>query len=288
MRFDTDWKDYQLIAMGNGRKLENFGGVILLRPDPQIIWREPFDLENYSGLNAIYERHEEGGRWELLKPTPPNFNVHWHDLVFSLKLMGFKHTGIFPEQSYNWSKMMKLIKKANRPISVLNLFAYTGGASVACAYAGGRVCHVDAAKAMCERAGANARLSGVESMPMRYIIDDCVKFVERELRRGNKYDAIIMDPPAYGRGPRGEMWKLEDKIFEFVELASGLFSDNPLFSLINSYTTGLQPTVMYNILEIVLKNRPHQIDSYELGIPDQTDNIVLPCGASAFATFEGD
>ncbi len=287
MNYSKEWKDYRVIATGNGYKLEDFGGVILLRPDPQIIWNEPFDMRAYKGLHAVYERSSSGGgEWHKLRPIPDEFNVHWRDLKFSLKLMGFKHTGIFPEQAYNWGRMIDLIKNAGREIKVLNLFAYTGGATVACASAGAKVTHVDAAKAMCERAGVNAKLSGQKDKPIRYIVDDCFKFVEREIRRGNRYDAIIMDPPSYGRGPRGEMWKIENKLFELVELTSKVLSDDPLFYLINSYTTGLQPSVMSNVLELVFSDRAHFVDAYEIGLPTEQKNIILPCGASAMLEFE--
>ena len=286
MNYTKEWKDYKVIATGNGYKLEDFGGIILLRPDPQIIWNAPFDMRAYKGLHAVYERSSTGGgEWIKLKPIPDEFNIHWRDLKFSLKLMGFKHTGVFPEQAYNWGKMQELIKGANREIKVLNLFAYTGGATIACASAGAKVTHVDAAKAMCERAGVNARISGLKDKPIRYIVDDCFKFVEREIRRGNKYDAIIMDPPSYGRGPRGEMWKIENKLYELVELTSKVLSDEPLFYLINSYTTGLQPSVMSNVLELVFGNTEHICNSYEIGLPTEQKNIILPCGASAMLEF---
>ncbi len=286
MNYTKEWKDYKVIATGNGYKLEDFGGIILLRPDPQIIWNAPFDMRAYKGLHAVYERSSTGGgEWIKLKPIPDEFNIHWRELKFSLKLMGFKHTGVFPEQAYNWGKMQELIKGANREIKVLNLFAYTGGATIACASAGAKVTHVDAAKAMCERAGVNARISGLKDKPIRYIVDDCFKFVEREIRRGNKYDAIIMDPPSYGRGPRGEMWKIENKLYELVELTSKVLSDDPLFYLINSYTTGLQPSVMSNVLELVFGNTEHICNSYEIGLPTEQKNIILPCGASAMLEF---
>lgn len=286
MNYTKEWKDYKVIATGNGYKLEDFGGIILLRPDPQIIWNAPFDMRAYKGLHAVYERSSTGGgEWIKLKPIPDEFNIHWRDLKFSLKLMGFKHTGVFPEQAYNWGKMQELIKGAGREIKVLNLFAYTGGATIACASAGAKVTHVDAAKAMCERAGVNAKISGLKDKPIRYIVDDCFKFVEREIRRGNKYDAIIMDPPSYGRGPRGEMWKIENKLYELVELTSKVLSDEPLFYLINSYTTGLQPSVMSNVLELVFGNTEHICNSYEIGLPTEQKNIILPCGASAMLEF---
>lgn len=286
MNYSKEWKDYKVIATGNGYKLEDFGGIILLRPDPQIIWKEPFDMRSYKGLHAVYERSSTGGgEWHKLRPIPEEFNVNWRNLKFSLKLMGFKHTGVFPEQAYNWGRMIDLIQNAGREIRVLNLFAYTGGATIACASAGAQVTHVDAAKAMCERAGVNAKLSGLKDKPIRYIVDDCFKFVEREIRRGKKYDAIIMDPPSYGRGPRGEMWKIENKIYELVELTSKVLSDDPLFYLINSYTTGLQPSVMRNVLELVFGEKPHFTDAYEIGLPTEQKNIILPCGASAMLEF---
>ena len=286
MKFSTEWKDYKVIATGNGYKLEDFGGITLLRPDPQIIWNEPYDMRSYKGLHAVYERSSSGGgEWHKLRKVPDEFTVSWRNLKFSLKLMGFKHTGVFPEQAYNWGVMTDLIENAGREIKVLNLFAYTGGATIACAAAGAKVTHVDAAKAMCERAGVNARLSGLQDKPIRYIVDDCFKFVEREIRRGNKYDAIIMDPPSYGRGPRGEMWKIENKLFELVELTSRVMSDNPLFYLINSYTTGLQPSVMSNVLELVFGNTEHFTEAYEIGLPTEQKNIILPCGASAMLKF---
>lgn len=286
MRYNDEWKDYKVIATGGGYKLEDFGGIVLLRPDPQIIWKESTDMRAYKGLNAVYERSSSGGgEWITYKKVPEEFFVNWRGLKFSLKLMGFKHTGVFPEQAYNWARIIEIISGANRPVSVLNLFAYTGGATLAAASAGAKVTHVDAAKAMCERAGKNAALSGLRDKPIRYIVEDCVKFVEREIRRGVKYDAVIMDPPSYGRGPKGEMWKLEDKIYELVELTKNVMSDQPLFYLINSYTTGLQPTVMKNILEIIFGGLAHESDAYEIGLPTGEKNIILPCGAAAFMKF---
>lgn len=286
IKTNNEWKNYRVIATGDGYKLEDFGGVILLRPDPQIIWRPPFNLTEYKGINAHYARSSAGGgEWTTLKKTVEEFYVEWRGLRFALKLMGFKHTGIFPEQAVNWDSMIKDIKGAGRPISVLNLFAYTGGATLAAASAGASVTHVDAAKAMCERAGLNAKLSNLQSAPIRYIVDDCVKFCEKELRRGKRYDAVIMDPPSYGRGPKGEMWKLEDKIYDLVELTRGLLSDKPLFYLINSYTTGLQPTVMKNVIDTVFKEIPRTTEAYEVGIDTLDKNIILPCGCSAYAKF---
>ncbi len=284
MKVNTEWKDYRLIATGNGQKLEKIAGYTFLRPDPQVIWQPVFSLEEYPNLTAVYHRSSTGGgEWERRGKINERFNVHWRDLTFELKLMNFKHIGIFPEQAVNWDRMISEIKGAGREIRVLNLFGYTGGATVACLKAGAHVCHVDAAKAMCEMAKTNAELSGVDITLARFIVDDCVKFVEREIRRGKKYDAIIMDPPAYGRGPRGEMWKLEDKIYDLVELTTGVLSDHPLFYLINSYTTGLQPTVMKNIIDRVI-TIPHNTDADEIGLQGE-DGLVLPCGCSAFAYF---
>lgn len=283
MLLAPDWKDYQVIATGDGEKLERWGDLILLRPDPQVIWHAKKPLRSYPGITAIYERSSTGGGfWKYNKPVPDDFVIGWRDLKFKLKLMGFKHTGLFPEQAVNWSRMMDLIKNAGREISVLNLFGYTGAASVACVKAGAKVCHVDGAKAMVERAGDNLRLSGLED-GMRYIIDDCFKFCEREKKRGRKYDAIILDPPSFGRGPNGEKWKIEEGISELCELVSDLLSDNPLFVCLNSYTTGLQPTVMANILKLTLPETA-KIEADEIGIPTD-EGLVLPQGCTAFATF---
>lgn len=286
MKICNGWKNYKLIATGNGMKLENFDGVILLRPDPQVIWEAPFDLYAYKGLNAVYERSSNGGgSWTIKKNPPSEFILQWRNLKFDLKLMGFKHTGVFPEQAVNWNRMTGEIQSTKREIKVLNLFAYTGGATMACASAGARVCHVDAAKAMCEKAKQNVVLSGLDNTLTRFIVDDCGKFVEREIKRGNTYDAVIMDPPSYGRGTNGEMWKLEDNIFNLVKLTKNVLGDKPLFYLINSYTTGLQPSVMKNILDIVFKSAAHEVDADEIGIAGE-DGIVLPCGCSAFMNFK--
>ena len=253
MRIADKWKDYSIIATGDGMKLERWGDVYLLRPDPQVIWPERTDMSAYKSLNAIYNRSESGGGgWKILKKMPQEWVVSYGDLKFLVKPMGFKHTGLFPEQAVNWDRMSELIRSASRPISVLNLFAYTGGATVACLAAGASVCHVDASKGMVERAGENVRLSGLKDKPVRFIIDDCKKFVQREIRRGRKYDAIIMDPPSYGRGPNGEMWKIESELYPLVEICTEVLSDNPLFFLINSYTTGLQPMVLKNILTLTV------------------------------------
>ena len=280
MRVANDWKEYKAIATGDGEKLENWNGIILLRPDPQVIWHSKSRLSKYKGLNAWYHRSETGGgAWQFLKDTPDEWTISYKNLKFSLKTMGFKHTGLFPEQAYNWDKMIELIKGAKREINVLNLFGYTGGATVACASAGANVCHVDAAKNMVERCKENIRLSGLENAHIRYIVDDCTKFVQREIKRGHKYDAIIMDPPSYGRGSNGEVWKLEDNLVDFVSLCSEVLSDKPLFVLINSYTTGLGATVLENILKITMQKYKGKVEAYELCLPTE-ENINLPCGTS--------
>lgn len=279
MKFNDEWKDYEVIATSNGEKLERWKDIYLLRPDPQVIWKGE-DLSKFKGLNAHYIRIGGGGEWRYLTKMPNEWQVGWRNLKFKVKPMGFKHTGLFPEQAANWATMIDLIKSANRPINVLNLFAYTGGATVACASAGASVTHVDSAKNMVERAGENLRLSGLGNCPVRFIIDDCKKFVTREIRRGKRYDAIIMDPPSYGRGPTGETWKIEENLFDLVSLCKQVLSDNPLFFLINSYTTGLQPTVMQSILCKVLQVLPEKVQAYEVCLPTR-ENIFLPCGCSA-------
>lgn len=285
MRIAPDWKEYRVIATGDGEKLEKWGDITLLRPDPQVIWHAKTPLASYKGIDAVYERSRTGGgMWKYKRNVPSEFTISWRDLTFSLKLMGFKHTGLFPEQAVNWDRMMNLIKDAGREISVLNLFGYTGAASVACLKAGAKVCHVDSAKAMVERAGENVRLSGLDNSGMRYIIDDCFKFCQREIRRGKKYDAIILDPPSFGRGPNGEKWKIEEGISELCELVASLLSDNPLFVCLNSYTTGLQPTVMANILKLALPLSA-VIDADEIGLATD-EGLILPQGCTAFATFK--
>ena len=285
MRIAEDWQDYKIIATGGGYKLERWKDIVLLRPDPQVIWEAQRDLFAYPGIHAVYRRSEKGGgAWEYRKPMPEEWTVWYKDLKFKIKPMGFKHTGLFPEQAVNWDRMSSLIKGAGRPVKVLNLFAYTGGATVACAKAGAEVVHVDAAKGMVERAGENARLSGIAS-GIRYIVDDCKKFVQREIRRGNRYDAIIMDPPSYGRGPGGELWKIEDSLYSFVQLCAQVLAEDPLFMLINSYTTGLQPMVLNNILTLCLKGYSGKIDAYEVGIATE-EGIPLPCGAGGMFIHE--
>ena len=283
MKLATDWKDYAVLATGDGYKLERWGGIVLLRPDPQVIWGARRDLFADPSVHAVYHRSEKGGgAWEYRKKMPAEWEIGYKDLRFKVKPMGFKHTGLFPEQAVNWERMRALIEGAGRPIKVLNLFAYTGGASVACARAGAQVTHVDAAKGMVERAGENARLSGIAG-GIRYIVDDCKKFVQRELRRGNRYDAVIMDPPSYGRGPGGELWKIEESLFPFVKLCAEVLSDKPLFFLINSYTTGLQPGVLANILTLCMP-AGGSVDAYEVGLPTE-EGISLPCGAGGMCTW---
>ncbi len=278
MKYNTEWTDFEVLRTGKGEKLERWGKVTLLRPDPQVIWGEEISEKK---ADAHYHRSTTGGgEWKYLKQIPAEWQIGWRNLKFLVKPMGFKHTGLFPEQAVNWSMMIDLIKKANRPINVLNLFAYTGGATVACASAGASVTHVDSAKNMVERCKQNAKLSGLENTPIRYIVDDCFKFVEREIRRGKKYDAIIMDPPSYGRGANGEVWKLEDNIADFVKLCEKVLSDKPLFVLINSYTTGLGATAMENVLKVALSGKKGKYESYEVGLPC-TDGLILPCGNSS-------
>ena len=271
MKIAKDWKDYEVIATGDGEKLEKWGKYILLRPDPQVIWHAKQDLSKFNGLDAHYLRSSTGGgQWKYFNKMEEEWIVAWKGIKFSIKPMGFKHTGLFPEQAVNWEDLTN----AKRPIKVLNLFAYTGAASVVCSCAGASVTHVDASKGMVERAKENALLNGITNI--RYIVDDCKKFIEREIRRGNKYDAIIMDPPSYGRGTNGEMWKLEDNLFDFVKLTKDVLSENPLFVLISSYTTGLQASVLSNILTLVFGEG--NIDADEIGLPTR-EKIVLPCGA---------
>ena len=279
----TSWKDYEIIAAGGGEKLERWKNVYLLRPDPQAIWAAPFDLAKYPKLNARYVRSSDGGgRWEYFRNMPDEWQVGWEDCKFLIKPMGFKHTGLFPEQAENWAKMREIVKTAKERPRVLNLFGYTGGASVALANAGAIVTHVDAAKGMVDRCKKNAELSGCPADGIRYIVDDCKKFVLRELKRGKTYNAVLMDPPSYGRGPSGETWKLEDSLYDLATLVAKVL-DEPLFYLINSYTTGLQPTVIKNVLSLAMHGEKGKIEAYELTLPvtDETKGrIELPCGCS--------
>ena len=281
------WRDYELIDCGRGEKLERWGKYTLVRPDPQAIWNTPRENPLWRRHDARYARSSTGGgAWEK-KELPERWTVGYGNLTFNIKPMNFKHTGLFPEQAANWDWAGEQIRKAGRPVSVLNLFAYTGGASVACAAAGASVCHVDAAKGMVAWAKENAKSSGLEDAPIRWIIDDCGKFVEREIRRGRRYDAVIMDPPSYGRGPSGEIWKLEENLYPFVELVAGALSDEPLFFLINSYTTGLAPSVLTYLLETLVARRyGGRTESQELGLPVTATGLALPCGASGRWTAE--
>ena len=275
------WKDYELLDCGGGEKLERWGDQILVRPDPQAIWESDRKNRGWRTANARYSRSSTGGgHWDKNK-LPESWPIAYKDLRFQVKPMNFKHTGIFPEQAANWDYAMAKIRAAGRPVSVLNLFGYTGAATVACASAGASVCHVDAAKGMVAWGKENAAASGVADRPIRWIVDDCGKFVEREIRRGRRYDAVIMDPPSYGRGPGGEVWKLETNLWPFVELVSGVLSDDPLFVIINSYTTGLSPSVLTYLSESIFTRRfGGRSASQELGLPVTASGLVLPCGAT--------
>ena len=281
-----NWKDYTVIDTSSGEKLEKWGSYSLIRPDPQVIWKTEKKNKLWRTADASYRRSRSGGGAWSENRLPESWVISYGELKFRIKPMGFKHTGLFPEQAANWDWFSELIRNAGRPIKVLNLFAYTGGATVAAAKAGASVCHVDASKGMVQAAKENASLSGLSDAPIRYIVDDCKKFVEREIRRGNKYDGIIMDPPSYGRGPTGEVWKIEDSIDEFVELVSGVLSDDPLFFLLNSYTTGLSASTMRYIAETRLSRfaECHSVAD-ELGLPVVESGLALPCGSSVRVTF---
>lgn len=279
------WKDYEVIDCSKGEKLERWGDYILVRPDPQVIWDTPRKEKGWHKMNAHYHRSKKGGgEWEFFD-LPQQWSIHYRNLTFQLKPFSFKHTGLFPEQAANWDWFSELIKKAGRPVKVLNLFAYTGGATIATAAAGASVTHVDASKGMVTWAKENAASSGLADAPIRWIVDDCVKFVEREIRRGNHYDAIIMDPPSYGRGPKGEIWKIEESIHPLVKLCAQLLVEKPLFFLINSYTTGLQPAVLSYLIGTELKRFPGKVIADEIGLPVSSNGLTLPCGASG--RFEG-
>ncbi len=287
MRINTEWTDYSIIATGDGEKLERWGDVVLLRPDPQVIWHASVPLRERARPDACYVRSSTGGGyWEFNRTVPEEWNIGWRNLTFAVRPMGFKHTGLFPEQAANWDLLSKIIQGADRPVNVLNLFAYTGGATAACAAAGASVCHVDAAKNMVERAKKNISLSGLSDKPVRYIVDDCRKFVKREINRGRRYDAVIMDPPSYGRGTNGEVWKIEDDICDFLSLCKEALVSEPLFVLVNSYTTGLQPAVLSNILRRTISGEGN-VTSYEVCLPTEEKGVVLPCGASGLYTAKG-
>ena len=275
------WKDYEVLDTSSGEKLERWGDYILVRPDPQVIWNTRRTALEWKRKNGHYHRSSKGGgQWEFFD-LPEQWEITYGELTFHLKPFSFKHTGLFPEQAVNWDWAGERIRSAGRPVRVLNLFAYTGGATVACAKAGAAVTHVDASKGMVSWAKENAAASGLADAPIRYLVDDCVKFVEREIRRGNKYDGIIMDPPSYGRGPKGEIWKIEEKVYPLIQLCTSLMSEDPLFFLINSYTTGLQPAVLSYMMNLELTGRyGGVVESDEIGLPVRGGRLVLPCGAS--------
>lgn len=278
MNIAKNWEDYEILDMADGEKLERWKDVILVRPDPQIIWKQKSNPQMWKTVNAKYNRSKTGGgSWQYNKKLPTSWQIKYKDLTFNIKPMGFKHTGLFPEQAVNWDWMIAKIKQEKREIKVLNLFAYTGGATVACAYAGASVCHVDSSKGMVAWAKENMASSGLEKRPVRYIVDDVIKFVNREIRRGNQYDAIIMDPPSYGRGANGEVWQFEENLDDLVKLCTKILSDNPLFFLINSYTTGISAKVLENILRLNI-NKKGKIEAGEIGLPMKNANLVLPCG----------
>ncbi len=283
MRTAADWKDYELIDTSRGERLERWGDILLIRPDPQILWDTPRRDPRWKQAHARYHRSNTGGgQWERLRPIPDSWQITYGELTFALKPMGFKHTGLFPEQAVNWDAMAGFIRQAGRPIRVLNLFGYTGGATLACLAAGAHVTHVDASKGMVSWGRENAVASGLADRPMRWLVDDCGKFVQRELRRGNTYDGILMDPPSYGRGPGGEVWKLEEQIYPLVADCVKLLSDTPLFFLINSYTTGLSPSVMQYVLGSLLpRGVGGVLEADEIGLPVTASGMTLPCGATA-------
>ncbi len=281
MRISNEWNEFKCLDAGNGEKLESWNGIILRRPDPQAIWTVNKDIDIWKKVDGQYFRSNKGGgEWKFFKKLPEYWTVTYKGLIFKISPTNFKHTGLFPEQAVNWDFMIDKIKNSNRKIKVLNLFAYTGGATMACSKAGADVVHVDASKGMIEWAKENMRLSGLENNFIRFIVDDCLKFVEREYRRGNKYDAIVMDPPSYGRGPNGEVWKFEDSIYTLINACIKILSDKPLFVLINSYTTGISSIVLENILKTtLLPLYPNgEVDAGEVGLPVERNNLILPCG----------
>lgn len=286
MRIADNWKDYELIDASNGERLERWGNIILIRPDPQIIWETPRKNQLWTQAHARYHRSNSGGgAWEKYKEIPAQWQITYGDLAFNIKPMGFKHTGIFPEQATNWDFVTNIIKKEktnSKQLNILNLFGYTGCATLACMSAGAKVCHVDASKGMVQWARENANLSDLADKPVRWIVDDCIKFVAREQRRGNKYDGIIMDPPSYGRGPNGEIWKLEEQLFNLVTMCNSILSDDANFFILNSYTTGLSPSVMEYLLGVILqKRRGGKITSDEIGLKVTQSGFILPCGSTA-------
>ena len=275
MRLSEHWKDYELIDTSDGERLERWGDIILIRPDPQIIWSTGRKNPLWRNAHARYYRSNKGGgHWETYRKVPDRWTIRYNQLVFNIKPMGFKHTGVFPEQAVNWDYAAEKIRNENRPLKVLNLFGYTGCATLACMNAGAMVCHVDASKGMVQWARENAQSSSIADLPVRWLVDDCVKFVQREIRRGNRYDGIIMDPPSYGRGPGGEVWKLEEQLFPLVDLCRQVLSNNPVFFILNSYTTGLSPAVMEYLLGV-------QLQQSEIGLRVTDTGLVLPCGSTA-------
>ena len=288
MRFAKDFNDYELIDASGGNRLERWGDIILIRPDPQVIWNTPLRDTRWKSAHAVYRRSNKGGGyWETLRSVPDVWSINYKDLTFNLKPMGFKHTGLFPEQAVNWDLMSDIIKKQNRPLKVLNLFAYTGGATVACLKAGAAVTHVDASKGMVGWAKENAARSDVADKPVRWLVDDCLKFVRREIKRGNKYDGIVMDPPSYGRGPGGEVWKLEQQIGELLETTAQILSDNAVFFLLNSYTGGMSPTILnYMVKNFVRGKKSGSVTTDEIGLKVTDKDLVLPCGATTIWTAD--
>lgn len=287
MRIADNWQDYCLIDTSKGERLERWGNVTLIRPDPQIIWECNTPAKEWSSPHARYIRSSSGGgHWEYSKTLPESWNIKYKNLTFMVKPTGFKHTGLFPEQAVNWDYCTELIKNANRPVKVLNLFAYTGGATLACAAAGAAVCHLDAVKGMVDWGKTNAKLSGLADKPIRWITDDAMKFLGREIKRGSKYDGIILDPPSYGRGTNGEMWKLEDCIHELMLRCTQVLSENPLFILLNSYTTGLSPSVMSYLLKMTVGNSYKiEVNAEEIGLPVKNTGLAIPCGNTAIVRF---
>lgn len=283
MRVSSNWIDYELIDCSAGERLERWGDIILIRPDPQIIWNTERKNPLWRKAHARYHRSNSGGgQWQVYKKLPHQWSLNYGDLTFNVKPMGFKHTGIFPEQATNWDFASDIIKSADRQLSVLNLFGYTGCATLACLNAGAKVCHVDASKGMVQWAKENAMASNLSDKPVRWLVDDCMKFVAREQRRQNKYDGLIMDPPSYGRGPGGEVWKLEEQLYSFVELCSTILSDDARFFILNSYTTGLPPSVMeYMLSTILVKRFGGTVSSSEIGLPVTDSNLIFPCGSTA-------
>lgn len=283
MRLSEHWKDYELIDTSDGERLERWGDIILIRPDPQIIWSTGRKNPLWRNAHARYHRSNKGGgHWETYRKVPDRWTIRYNQLVFNIKPMGFKHTGVFPEQAVNWDYAAEKIRNENRPLKVLNLFGYTGCATLSCMKAGAMVCHVDASKGMVQWARENAQSSAIADLPVRWLVDDCVKFVQREIRRGNRYDGIIMDPPSYGRGPGGEVWKLEEQLFPLVDLCRQVLSNNPVFFILNSYTTGLSPAVMEYLLGVQLQQSfGGSVSSDEIGLRVTDTGLVLPCGSTA-------